>query len=126
MSSDRPRKIDRKLRSEELERVQRRLHALLHPDTRTGRPYAVVTHAAASGTSRSIRFLAFDPARGEIADVSWLIACVLDWPYSARGVQVSGCGMNMTFHTLYSVYLALKSAGLDMPEDYADFTRYAG
>ncbi len=111
---------------EQQARMTSDLLRLLHPDTRPALVYAVVTRVSASGMSRSVQFITYDAERGGMVDLSSRIAWLLDWRWSRDGVYVTGAGMDMIVHTLYSVYLALKRAGCGVPEDYSEFARYAG
>ncbi|QRI45321.1 hypothetical protein SEA_ENNEA_87 [Gordonia phage Ennea] len=73
----------------------------------TATAYTVVTHVTASGMGRSIMILA--PGTGtdgrEVINVSRHVARVLGWKLDDRhgGVYVQGCGMDMAFHTVYSL-----------------------
>ena len=67
--------------------------------------YTLVTKVAASGMSRHIRVLYV--RKGEIWDLSFFAARVLDWSESDQGVRVSGCGMDMGFHLVSSLSHAL-------------------
>lgn len=73
----------------------------------------IVRHVTASGMGRSISVLAptgDDPAvRYPIMDVSADVARVLGWKVDSDrgGVYVQGCGMDMTFHLVYSLSRAL-------------------
>ena len=71
---------------------------------------SVVVHVSASGMSRAIKVLR--PSRdndGTIQDLSWLVARALGWRFSEKhdAVIVQGCGMDMCFHTVYTLASAL-------------------
>lgn len=64
----------------------------------------IVRHVSRSGMSRNISLKYVK--NGELLDITYNAALVLDWPlvdgwnYS---VKVGGCGMDMGFHTVYSL-----------------------
>lgn len=73
----------------------------------------LVRNVTRSGMGRTISVLAIEPAHtshgtrtpARIVNVSHHVARVLDWQYddSRAGVYVTGCGMDMCFHTVYSL-----------------------
>lgn len=64
--------------------------------------YTVLKHVARSGMSRRIDAVAV--FNGRAHNISMLAADVLGWRYSDKGgIQVSGCGMDMGFHLVYSL-----------------------
>lgn len=73
--------------------------------------YTVVTHVTASGMGRSIMVLGrgTETDRFEIVNVSRHVARVLGWKLDDQrgGVYVQGCGMDMAFHTVYSLARAI-------------------
>lgn len=71
----------------------------------------ILLHASRSGMSRSIGVLAVED--GEVRDVSWAVARVLDWRFDRDrgGVKVSGCGMDMGFHLVYALSRTLYPDG---------------
>ncbi|AXH49812.1 hypothetical protein KNU02_gp87 [Gordonia phage Pleakley] len=93
-------------RAEALERLRK-----IFPPKSTAT--TIVRHVTASGMGRSISVLAptGDPAtdRYPIMDVSGDVARVLGWKIDndRGGVYVQGCGMDMTFHLVYSLARAL-------------------
>ena len=60
-----------------------------------------------SGMSRRMRVYASD-----LRDISYLVARAIDWSINDKGILVSGCGMDMTFHLAdcltYALYPELK------------------
>ena len=68
----------------------------LFPERSTA--YTLVTKVAPSGMSRHI-MVSGSSKRGEVENVSWYIAKLLDWTYkdNTRSVFVGGCGMDMGF-----------------------------
>ena len=64
--------------------------------------YGLVRHVAPSGMSRHISF--FILLDGGIKDISWHMARVLDYKQAQSGaLKVSGCGMDMVYHCIYSL-----------------------
>ena len=41
--------------------------------------------------------------KGEMIDITNFTAKVLDWKINDKGILVNGCGMDVCFHTLYSL-----------------------
>ncbi len=68
--------------------------------------YTDIARVSRDGMSRSIKvFVAHD---GEILNVSRQVADVLGWRFSKKNaVVVGGCGMDMGFHTIYSISHAI-------------------
>jgi len=67
--------------------------------------YTVLRSVSSSGMSRTISLkVAKD---GKILDLTYYAAIVLDWPLvevnGSRALRVGGCGMDMGFHTVYSL-----------------------
>jgi hypothetical protein len=80
-----------------------------------------VEHVSRSGMARIIKFWTINPQTCTLEHLSWSIACVLEKPYRKDGVFVSGCGMDMGFHTVCSLSRALADVGiLPVPEDGRD------
>lgn len=79
-----------------------RLRAMFPPGSIAA---TMVRHVSPSGMSRVIAVLGVDPTTGNISNVSHDVARVLGWSYDSDhgGVYVTGCGMDMTFHTVYSL-----------------------
>lgn len=62
----------------------------------------VLRHVSRSGMSRNIAAYIGD------RDVTWLVAKALGWPVrnsgrTGEGVYVTGCGMDMGFHLVYTL-----------------------
>ena len=74
-----------------------KLRATFHPGDTV---YTVLRHVSRSGMSRSISVLDHDNH-----DVSFWVSRALGWPVDQKnyGVKVSGCGMDMGFHLVYSL-----------------------
>ena len=69
------------------------------------RVYTVVRHVSASGMSRDLSlYIARD---GEIMNITYYAAHALGWRLvernGYRALRVSGCGMDMGFHTVYTL-----------------------
>lgn len=75
--------------------------------------YTVVRHVSRSGMSRSISLHVVSMTNDgpEIVDVTGWAALVLGWPLDRRnwGLKIGGCGMDMAFHTVYSLAQKLYS-----------------
>jgi hypothetical protein len=64
----------------------------------------IVRHVSRSGMSRNISLKYVK--NGELLDITYSAALVLDWPLVegfSRAIKVGGCGMDMGFHTVYSL-----------------------
>jgi hypothetical protein len=71
--------------------------------------YTVLRSVSSSGMSRTLSLkVAKD---GKILDLTYYAGIVLDWPIvevnGSRALRVGGCGMDMGFHTVYSLSRAL-------------------
>lgn len=74
--------------------------------------WTVVDHVSSSGMTRWIR--CFVVVGGDLVDVSWLVAPVVQSPLHSRGhlgVERGGCGMDMGFDLVYSLARALWPGG---------------
>lgn len=63
--------------------------------------HAKVNHVSASGMSRRIGLYFIKD--GELVDISYHASKAMDWGYKDGydgGIKVSGCGMDMLFHTI--------------------------
>lgn len=71
----------------------------------------VIRHVSRSGMQRAISVLHAGP--DGIEDVSWLVARATDFRFnrSHGGLTVNGCGMDMTFHLVYSLSAHLHGNG---------------
>ena len=82
---------------------------------RGARVTTVVTHVSASGMSRRFRVLAARSSRTEgpwIDDMTLSVARVLGWRTTDRGeLVVAGAGMDMGFHTVYTLAWRLYGDG---------------
>jgi hypothetical protein len=71
--------------------------------------YTVLRSVSSSGMSRTLSLkVAKD---GKILDLTYYAGTVLDWPIvevnGSRAIRVGGCGMDMGFHTVYTLSRAL-------------------
>ena len=82
--------------------------------------YAKVNKVSGSGMSRNVGlYMSID---GKVKDISYHASKVLEWGYKegyAGGVRVSGCGMDMLFHTVYSLSYAMGYGALQQ-NPYSD------
>jgi hypothetical protein len=68
--------------------------------------YTVLRSVSSSGMSRTLSLkVAKD---GKILDLTYYAGIVLDWPIvevnGSRALRVGGCGMDMGFHTVYTLF----------------------
>lgn len=89
------------------------LRKMLKPGSKV---YCTVTHVSRSGMSRSIAL--YIVRKGEIVSITHYIKRILGYPFDQTngGVKVSGCGMDMGFHTVYSLSRALYPKGFKLPK----------
>lgn len=68
----------------------------------------ILRHVSRSGMSRSISVISPD-----MADVFYWVSRAVGWPIDRNnyGVKVSGCGMDMGFHLIYSLSYVLYPNG---------------
>lgn len=78
--------------------------------------FCIVRHVSASGMSRVIQLLTF--IDGEPRYLGFHAARLLGWSYDRKheGIKVQGCGMNMCFHTVYTLAQALYKDGYRLRE----------
>ena len=105
------------LSTKELERIEtmKRLRKLIG---RKKVVYTKVEHVSASGMSRIIS--CFVVTKDGIANISYDVAKIVGWGFKndkgLYGIKVSGCGMDMGFHLIYSLSYCLykdKTKGKD-------------
>jgi hypothetical protein len=81
--------------------------------------YAKVVRVSASGMSRQVRL--YFSKDGEIIDISYWGAKALEWGYAGdgyrEGIRVSGCGMDMLFHTVYSLSYSMGYGSMNQTRD---------
>lgn len=94
--------------------------------------YAKVTRVSASGVSRRVQLFIihseneglydFDP---RIVDITYWSAKALGWGYKEgynQGILVSGCGMDMLFHTVDCLSYAMGYGSLNQTHNKKDRT----
>lgn len=81
--------------------------------------YCNINSVSRSGMSRNISLYAIRPAkRGEkaqLADITYAASEIMGWTLSEGGLKVSGCGMDMCFHTVYNLGRSLWPNGTKKP-----------
>jgi|TARA_R100000149_G_C5834303_1_gene108713 hypothetical protein len=79
--------------------------------------HTTVVHVARSGMSRHIKVFAI---RGEsIQNISYYVAEYLDWRYTNKeAVFVSGGGMDMGFHLIYTLSSCLYDDGYAIKQSW--------
>ena len=85
------------------------------------RVYTLNRHASASGMSRDISlFVARD---GEIMDITYYAAHAIGWRLvernGRRAIKVQGAGMDMGFHTVYTLASVLFRGAVEGDAGYA-------
>lgn len=67
--------------------------------------YTVLRSVSSSGMSRKISLKV--AKEGKILDLTYYASILLDWPLvevnGSRALRVGGCGMDMGFHTVYTL-----------------------
>jgi hypothetical protein len=86
--------------------VQYAREQLLTHDLKEGDTvYTVLRSVSSSGMSRTISLKV--AKEGKILDLTYYASIVLDWPLvevnGSRALRVGGCGMDMGFHTVYTL-----------------------
>lgn len=73
--------------------------------------YTELLHRSASGMMRVVG--CYIVSKGEICNISGMVARGLGWPFDGKrnGVRVSGCGMDIGYHVVYSLGYALFPKG---------------
>ena len=76
--------------------------------------YTIVKHRSNSGVSRDIGV--YRIVEGKLQDISYFVSKILGWSLAKNGgVKVSGCGMDIGFHLVYSLSWALFPDGTIEP-----------
>lgn len=87
--------------------------------------YAKVVRVSASGMSRQVRL--YFSKDGKIIDITYWSAKALGWSYAGdgyrEGVRVSGCGMDMLFHTVYSLSYAMGYGSMNQTRDGVELNK---
>ena len=88
-----------------------------------GRVLCSILSVSSSGMTRQMKFLAFEPSKTEGAQ-GWYrqyntMLQVLGFRYNKAKycISVSGCGMDMIFHTNYTIMHDFKSMGIITDEE---------
>lgn len=94
-------------RESKKEREQRQAEALEHLRKQIApgdKVYTSITHVSRSGMLRHVRVYHVDKD-GDLCDVTGYVASALGWSRARNGwdIAVPGCGMDMGFHTVYSL-----------------------
>lgn len=82
--------------------------------------FAKVNKVSSSGMSRNIALYIVDKKEGRPVDISYHASKALEWGYREGydgGIKVSGCGMDMLFHTVYSLSYAMGYGALNQSHD---------
>lgn len=97
-----------RLRAESMRRVRKAV-------SRKREVLTKVTHVARSGMSRSIECYVING--GELLNISGDVARIVGDPLDPKngGVKVSGCGMDMGFHLVYTLSRYLFTTGYGLP-----------
>jgi len=83
--------------------------------------FTSISHVSQSGMSRVIKCLVptynKHTKQWRVSDISFYVAEALGWRYNDKkgGVAVSGCGMDMGFHLVYSLSSTLWPNGTKKP-----------
>ena len=106
-----------KYSKKQITEAMERLHELLPVG---GVCYTDVKSVAKSGMRRKMKFFVVE--NGSTIDITWPVATVLGDPVQSDGtIRVSGCGMDMGFHMVYSLSRRLFPDGFkprDAGKDY--------
>ena len=81
----------------------------------------VVKKVSSSGTSRQIFFgeMCFNNGFAHLCQFNYFLGCLgFRYKNDSGLVSVSGCGMDMIFHTLYNACGILADAGFTLPADW--------
>ena len=81
--------------------------------------YTVLRHVSASGMTRYIDLYVIRDGRP--LRLTWSVAQALGWPYDKKreSLKVTGCGMDMGFHTVYSLAYVLNKGKTDGDAGYS-------
>ena len=91
---------------EQTEQARERLLSILHPGDTV---YTIIKHVARSGMSRDICPIAI--VNSEPVYLGCSVAELIGWRCDDQDVKVSGCGMDMGFHLVYTLAATLFSDG---------------
>lgn len=113
-----PKRLTKKQEAEqEQQEAITKLRAMCPPGTKV---YVMQRHRARSGMLRHLSL--FILTRNEekntvgIEDITWLARRAIGWPMADDGgIKVSGCGMDMHFHLVYTLSAILYRDGFTCP-----------
>jgi len=99
-----PKKVSKKAQKAlEIEDAKKQL--LAHYVSEGSTVYTVLRSVSSSGMSRTLSLKVVKD--GKILDLTYYAGTVLDWPIvevnGSRALRVGGCGMDMGFHTVYTL-----------------------
>jgi hypothetical protein len=99
-----PKKITKK-EEKALEIQEAKKQLLAHYVSEGDTVYTVLRSVSSSGMSRTLSLKV--AKEGKILDLTYYAGIVLDWPIvevnGSRALRVGGCGMDMGFHTVYTL-----------------------
>lgn len=80
--------------------------------------YTMIRSVSSSGMSRQISVLIADKKKGEIINIDWWVARVIDVKRSDKNgsLIIGGCGMDMGFHVVYTLSRYLFPKGFKLPK----------
>jgi hypothetical protein len=98
--------------------IERLTDYYLKPNDRV---YTLVRHISASGMSRDISL--FVAINGEIMDITYYAAHAIGWRLvernGRRAIRVQGAGMDMGFHTVYTLARVLYRGAVEGDAGYS-------
>lgn len=94
------------LKQQQAEEARQSLLKFCPPGARV---YCVLRHVSKSGMSRVIQLVVNDATDGHLVQIGHWAARLLDWRFDCdkNGVKVTGAGMDMGFHLVYTLSSAL-------------------
>ncbi len=103
---------------EEIEIARERLLKLLPPGKTV---YTIVKHVSSSGMTRHISLMIAgndQDGKPAISNIDWEASKLLGWRRNPKNgaLVVGGCGMDMGFHTVYSLSSRLYPDGFKLPK----------
>lgn len=92
--------------------AKKRLLSIIHPGSRV---FTILRHCSASGMFRVIdmKVIAIEDGKAEVYHIGYNVAVLLGLSYDTKreGIKISGCGMDMGFHLVYSLGSVLFGRG---------------
>ena len=83
-----------------IEQIKNNLIKLLENNNQV---YCIIRHVSESGMSREISLHVIDDEK-RLCDISYSASQIIGWNQGkSGGIKVSGCGMDMAFHTVYTL-----------------------